>query len=72
MANSTAEAPLARQFRVLMLMLIVVLAVWSVSLVGTLMLFRNAMTTEQSAAATPDHRQDPESGSQPPLQVAAE
>jgi hypothetical protein len=60
MVSSTTEAPLAREFRVLMLMVILVLAVWSVSLVGTVVLFRNAMPTEQSVAAPPDPPEAPE------------
>ena len=56
----------------LTLMVIVILTVWSVSLVGVVVLYRNAITTLQSVTATPDLPHDPESSAQPPLQVAAE
>jgi hypothetical protein len=56
----------------LTLMVIVILVVWSVSLVGMIGLYRNAMTTLQSVTATPDLPHDPEPGPRPPLQAAAE
>ena len=56
----------------LTLMVIVILAVWSVSLVGMVVLYRNAITTLQSVTATPDLPHDPEPGAQPPFQAAAE
>jgi hypothetical protein len=72
MAKSTTEAPVAREFPVLTLMVIMILAVWSVSVAGTVVLYRKAMAAEQSMAATPDSPPEPQSGAGPPLQVAAE